>query len=106
MIAKDWLPPLPKNVERGCEIYMYPDGTSIHASSVQVHSDGGRAVLYRASTRQHGRGWVAISDVPVHLRAKLYAVQGNDWQDAHFRSPNAAAEMLHYLGMGPANTAG
>ena len=104
-VAKDWLPPLRKNVEHGNEVYLYPDGTTINASSVQIHDDGGCVVLYRAATRRMGRGWASINEVPRHLRASLYAVKNNDWQDAYFRSPELAAEMLHYLGMGPADVA-
>jgi hypothetical protein len=101
-VDKRWLPPLPKNAERGKEVYVYPDGSAIHASSCQIHDDGGCAVLYRAAAKRFGRGWVSISEVPHHLVVNLYAVSNNEWQDAYFRAPEAAAEMLYCLGLGPA----
>jgi len=65
---------------------------------------GDRATLYRAGTGQYGgRGWVPIHKVPVHLRSSLYGVPNNDWQDAYFKTPQAAAKMLHSIGKGPAN---
>lgn len=104
-VEKDWLPPLRKNVARGREVYLYPDGTTIEASLHQIHGDGEQVVLYRAGTRRFGRGWVEISEVPRHLQQYLYAVNDNEWQDAFFRSPYRAAEMLHWLGLGPADVA-
>jgi hypothetical protein len=65
--------------------------------NVQIHSDGSRATVYRVATGCMGRGFVAIDDVPLHLRQYLYAVPGNDWRDAFFRSRQAALTMVEWL---------
>jgi len=103
MTTSTWLPPLAADAEQGREIWKYPDGSSVHAESVEINSMGDRATLYRAATGDMGRGWVPIHKVPIHLRSRLYGVPNNSWQDAYFRSPEDAAAMLHSIGKGPAN---
>lgn len=102
-IDKRWLPPLPKNAERGKETWLYPDRTSVDAH-VAYDSDGAnQTIVYRASTKRLGRGWLSIDEVPRSLPAHCYSA--NDHGDACFTSPDYAAEALYELGLGPANVA-
>lgn len=105
IIDKRWLPPTEKGIDLDKAVWRYPDQSTIRAASVDLRTIG-PVTLYRASVRRDGRGWVSLSEVPLHLKSACYGVPNNDWQDAYFRSPADAAEMLSYLGCGPAKTEG
>ena len=79
-------------------------GFRVDDCNVQIHSDGSRATVYRVATGYMGRGFVTLDEVPLHLRQYLYAVPGNDWRDAFFRSRQAALQMIDWLGRRPAST--
>ena len=73
-------------------------GFRVDDCNVQIHSDGSRATVYRVATGYMGRGYVTLDEVPLHLRQYLYAVPGNDWRDAFFRSRQAALQMIDWIG--------
>ena len=103
MIDKRWLPPTEKGIDPRCVVWRYADQSTIRATSVDLRTIG-PVTLYRAAIKRDGRGWVKLSEVPIHLKSSCYGVPNNDWQDAYFRSPEDAAEMLSFLGHGPAKT--
>jgi hypothetical protein len=104
-INSRWVPPTENGVELSKAVWRYADRSTIRAASVDLRTIG-PVTLYRAAIPRDGRGWIALSEVPLHLKSACYGVPNNDWQDAYFRSPEDAAEMLSFIGHGPAKTIG
>jgi len=101
MFSKRWLPPIEEGVELANTVWRYADRSAIHAASVDLRTIG-PVTLYRASIPRDERVWAGLSEVPLHLKSACYGVPDNTWQDAYFRSPGDAAEMLFFMGYGPA----
>lgn len=78
------------------------DNFRVDDCNVQIHSDGSRATVFRVATGYFGRGYVSLDEVPIHLRQYLYAVPGNDWRDAFFRSERDALRMIEWMRKQPA----